>query len=273
MSRDERVHDQASGVALGVGPARVEALANGHSADDPHALPGAVQSMIAGYSSRLKFWLNGQPREIEDPDPAVVLSDHVRDSGLTGTKVGCGQGGCGACTVMISRRTAEGDDHRAINACLRNLTAVADSHVTTVEAIGNVQDGLDPVQDRIALCNGTQCGFCTPGFVMNAHAFLRTHPGPTEQQMEDLFGGNLCRCTGYRPILHAMRSFAGDFDSSASPTPLCEADPCYPVPVRSGPCRLRSTVCPTPMCRFKVSTSTGRTSIGSGPPRWPRRTS
>jgi aerobic-type carbon monoxide dehydrogenase small subunit (CoxS/CutS family) len=74
---------------------------------------------------------------------------------------------------MISRRTAEGDDHRPINACLRLLVAVADCRVTTVEGIGNLQDGLDPVQDRIARCNGTQCGYCTPGFVMNAHACLR----------------------------------------------------------------------------------------------------
>ncbi len=235
MSGAEGVHGPVGGVVLGTDSAGVEALANGHPADDPDALPDAVQAMIAGYSSRLRFWLNGQPREIENPDPAVILSDHVRDTGLTGTKVGCGQGGCGACTVMISRRTPEGDDHRAINACLRTLAAVADCHVTTVEGIGNVQDGLDPVQDRIALCNGTQCGYCTPGFVMNAHAFLRSQASPTEQQMEDLFGGNLCRCTGYRPILHAMRSFAGDFVPDVNATPRCEADPCYPVPVRSGP--------------------------------------
>jgi xanthine dehydrogenase/oxidase len=234
MSRNEGVHDQAMGVAVAAEPTGVKALANGRPAGDLLSLPGAVRSMIAGYSSRLTFWLNGQPRAIENPDPAILLSDYVRDSGLTGTKVGCGQGGCGACTLMISRRTPERDDHRAINSCLRNLAAVADCHVTTVEGIGNVQDGLDAVQDRIALCNGSQCGFCTPGFVMNAYAHLRNHPSPTEQQMEDLFGGNLCRCTGYRPILHAMRSLAGEFDADLNSTPRCEADPCYPVPVRSG---------------------------------------
>src|SRR5262249_21120931 len=158
--------------------------------------------------------------------------DYIRDLGITGTKVGCGQGGCGACTVMISRRTPGGDDHRAINSCLRSLAAVAGSHVTTVEGIGGVQDGLDPVQHRLALNNGTQCGFCTPGFVMNAHAFLRTTPRPTQQDMEDLFGGNLCRCTGYRPILHAMRSFACDYDASGDSTQRCEPDPCHALNVR-----------------------------------------
>jgi xanthine dehydrogenase/oxidase len=235
MIQDEGEQERAGGAALTIAPARVEPGVYGHAAGDPNALPEAVKPIIAGYSSRLRFWLNGRPQQVDNPDPAVVLSDYVRDLGLTGTKVGCGQGGCGACTVMISRRTAEGDDHRAINACLRNLAAVADCHVTTIEGIGNVQDGLDPVQERIAVCNGTQCGYCTPGFVMNAHTFLRAHPGPTEQQMEDLFGGNLCRCTGYRPILQAMRSFAAGFDPDPRACPPCESDSSPPVRVRRGP--------------------------------------
>jgi xanthine dehydrogenase/oxidase len=209
---------------------------NGRTGDS--SLPARVRAIIADYSGRLAFWLNGQAVEIAAPDPAVTLSDYLRGSGMTGTKVGCGQGGCGACTVMLSRRTTEGDDHRAINACLRPLVAVAGTHVTTVEGIGNVRDGLDPVQHRIALGNGSQCGFCTPGFVMNGHAFLRNQPNPTEQQMEDLFGGNLCRCTGYRPILHAMRSFACDRAPDES-SPPCEADPCHPTPVLSSPCSIR----------------------------------
>ena len=205
------------------------------TAEEHATLPAPVLAMIAGYSRRLSFRLNGELHQIVYHAPSLLLSDYLRDSGLTGTKVGCGQGGCGACTVMISRRTAEGDDHRPINACLRLLVAVADCHVTTIEGIGNLQDGLDPVQDRIARCNGTQCGYCTPGFVMNAHACLRHHPGTSQQEIEDLFGGNLCRCTGYRPILAAVRTLASDYDPAADPTLPCEADPCYPVPVRSVP--------------------------------------
>ena len=202
---------------------------------DNATLPAPVLAKIANYSRRLSFRLNGELHQIDDPDPSLLLSDYLRESGLTGTKVGCGQGGCGACTVMLSRRGPEGDDHRPINACLRSLAAVAGCHVTTVEGIGSFHDGLDPVQHRIALSNGTQCGFCTPGFVMNAHAFLRNHSRPSQQEMEDQFGGNLCRCTGYRPILHAMRSFAHDYDPSADPIPPCEVDPSTPLRVRSAP--------------------------------------
>jgi xanthine dehydrogenase/oxidase len=209
------------------------------ASDGNACLPVVVQAKLVAYSRSLKFWLNGRAVEIVDPDPSTRLVDYLRDSGLTGTKVGCGEGGCGACTVMISRRTAGQDDHRALNACLRPLAAVADCHVTTVEGIGNIQDGLDPVQDRIARCNGSQCGFCTPGFVMNAHAYLRNRPSPSQQEMEDLFGGNLCRCTGYRPILHAMRTFARDYDPAADPSPHCEADPSLTVAGRTTPSALK----------------------------------
>lgn len=205
------------------------------TADEHAALPAPVLAKIAGYARRLSFLLNGELHEIDNPDPSLLLSDYLRDSGLTGTKVGCGQGGCGACTVMLSRRGPEGDEHRPINACLRSLAGVAGCHVTTIEGIGSFHDGLDPVQHRIALSNGTQCGFCTPGFVMNAHAFLRSHPCPSQQEMEDQFGGNLCRCTGYRPILHAMRSFAHDHDPSADLIPPCEVDPGTALRVRSVP--------------------------------------
>src|SRR5215831_7700420 len=233
MNRED-VMNQGDAAVSKTEPDLLGSAADGRDGDEI-PLPAALSTTIAGYSNRLSFWLNGQGIEIEDPDPSLLLTEYLRDAGLTGTKVGCGQGGCGACTVMISRRTAEGDDHRPINACLRLLVAVADCHVTTVEGIGNLQDGLDPVQDRIARCNGTQCGYCTPGFVMNAHACLRHNPGTTQQEIEDLFGGNLCRCTGYRPILAAVRTLASDYDSAADPTLPCEADPCHPVPVRSVP--------------------------------------
>ena len=127
------------------------------------------------YSNQLVFWLNGRKVQISNPDPTVLLVEYLHSIGLTGTKVGCGQGGCGACTVMLSQRdSVTGEDvHRAVNACLRPLCAVDGMMVTTTEGIGNVHEGLDPVQHCIAVNNGTQCGFCTPGFVMNAHAFLQ----------------------------------------------------------------------------------------------------
>ncbi|AGA24702.1 molybdopterin cofactor-binding domain-containing protein [Singulisphaera acidiphila] len=206
----------------------------------------AVADRLQDYSSELVFWLNGERMVLENPDPAVLLADYLREIGLTGTKIGCSQGGCGACTVMISRRTREGERHEAINACLRPLAALAGTHVTTVEGIGNVHDGLDPVQHRVAINNGSQCGYCTPGFVMNMHALLRGNDQPTERKIEDSFGGNLCRCTGYRPILSAMRSFGSDYDPALDPCMKCEADPCFPLEVRSSPVTVSLADLPAP---------------------------
>jgi xanthine dehydrogenase small subunit len=188
----------------------------------------------ATYSNQLVFWLNGKRVVISDLDPTILLVDYLHSVGLTGTKVGCGQGGCGACTVMLSNRDplTGAPVHRAVNACLRPLCAVDGMLVTTVEGIGSVHEGLDPTQSCIALNNGTQCGFCTPGFVMNAHAFLQEEPAPCQQQLEDLFGGNLCRCTGYRPILHAVRTLASDYDATTDETQKCLIDPSLRIQAR-----------------------------------------
>ena len=129
------------------------------------------------------------------------------DAGLTGTKLGCGEGGCGACTVMLSRWDPSSDapEHLAVNACLAPLLAAAGAHVVTVEGIGS-SSSMHPLQSRLAAAHGSQCGFCTPGFVMSAYAALRGRPPGghvTEADMDDAVSGNLCRCTGYRPILQA----------------------------------------------------------------------
>jgi xanthine dehydrogenase/oxidase len=202
-----------------------------------HELSQALQSHLFDYSSVLHFWLNGEEIRIIEPDPTVNLVSYLHEQGLVGTKIGCEQGGCGACTLMISRRTdgESGADHRAINSCLRPLVAVADAEITTVEGIGNVRDGIDPVQHRISIYNGTQCGFCTPGFVMNMHSYLQHNESPTEQQIEDIFGGNLCRCTGYRPILHGMRTFACDYKADADQTSPCSLDPFFTLKVLEKP--------------------------------------
>lgn len=212
------------------------------------------------YVHELTFGLNGQKVVIDDPDPTILLTDYLHSIGLTGTKVGCGQGGCGACTVMLSHRDpATGAPvHRAVNACLRPLCAVDGMMVTTTEGIGNVRDGLDPAQFRIAAHNGTQCGFCTPGFVMNAHALLQNHAKPSRQDVEDAFGGNLCRCTGYRPILHAVRTFARDFDAAGDRTQQCQPDPMFPIRGREAPARINLDVLPTGPRRALHFTGSGR---------------
>jgi xanthine dehydrogenase/oxidase len=197
-------------------------------------------------SNQLVFWLNGSRVVIPNPDPSILLVEYLHGVGLTGTKVGCGQGGCGACTVMLSQRdpTTDAPVHRAVNACLRPLCAVDGMVVTTTEGIGSVHDQLDPTQYCIAAHNGTQCGFCTPGFVMNAHAFLQQKPAPSQQEIEDLFGGNLCRCTGYRPILHAVRTLAHDYDAANDQTQKCLIDPSFPVRSRRELARIDLTVLP-----------------------------
>ncbi|KAL2332174.1 hypothetical protein Fmac_019755 [Flemingia macrophylla] len=134
--------------------------------------------------------------------------DHI---GLTGTKLGCGEGGCGACTVMVSHydRKLRKCSHYAINACLAPLYSVEGMHVITVEGLGSCKRGLHPVQESLARAHGSQCGFCTPGFVMSMYALLRSsQTPPSEEQIEECLAGNLCRCTGYRPILDAFRVFA-----------------------------------------------------------------
>ncbi|XP_014677287.1 PREDICTED: xanthine dehydrogenase/oxidase-like, partial [Priapulus caudatus] len=128
---------------------------------------------------------------------------------LTGSKLGCGEGGCGACTVMLSRydRTKDRIEHYSVNACLTPVCAVHGMAVTTVEGIGSTKTRLHPVQERIAKAHGSQCGFCTPGIVMSMYALLRSNPRPAMFDLENTFQGNLCRCTGYRPILEGYRSF------------------------------------------------------------------
>jgi xanthine dehydrogenase/oxidase len=208
--------------------------------------PAQESAEAPAYSNELVFGLNGSKVVIPNPDPTLLLVDYLHSIGLTGTKVGCGQGGCGACTVMLSQRDAFTNTpiHRAVNACLRPLCAVDGMMVTTTECIGSVHDQLDPTQFCIAAHNGTQCGFCTPGFVMNAHALLQQKPAASQQEIEDGFGGNLCRCTGYRSILHGVRTLAHDYDAAKDGTPKCLIDPTFPIRARSELARIDLCVLP-----------------------------
>nr|XP_036865036.1 aldehyde oxidase isoform X2 [Manis javanica]XP_036865038.1 aldehyde oxidase isoform X2 [Manis javanica]XP_036865039.1 aldehyde oxidase isoform X2 [Manis javanica] len=128
---------------------------------------------------------------------------------LTGTKYGCGSGGCGACTVMVSRYNpiTKKIRHYPANACLTPICSLYGAAVTTVEGIGSTKARIHPVQERIAKCHGTQCGFCTPGMVMSIYTLLRNHLEPSLDQLTDALGGNLCRCTGYRPIIDTCKTF------------------------------------------------------------------
>ncbi|KAM9820644.1 xanthine dehydrogenase/oxidase [Neosynchiropus ocellatus] len=170
----------------------------------------AAKNGEACASNELIFFVNGKKIVEKNPDPEMTLLTYLRRKlGLTGTKLGCAEGGCGACTVMLSKYQTHTQQlvHHAINACLAPLCSLHLVAVTTVEGIGSVARKLHPVQERIAKSHGSQCGFCTPGIVMSMYALLRNKPTPTMADIEEAFQGNLCRCTGYRPILEGFKTF------------------------------------------------------------------
>uniref|UniRef100_A0A671R9N4 Xanthine dehydrogenase/oxidase-like n=1 Tax=Sinocyclocheilus anshuiensis TaxID=1608454 RepID=A0A671R9N4_9TELE len=158
----------------------------------------------------LVFFVNGKKITEKNAEPEITLLTYLRRSlGLTGTKLGCAEGGCGACTVMVSKYHPHQNRiiHHAVNACLAPLCSLHHCAVTTVDGIGSVASKLHPVQERIAKAHGSQCGFCTPGIVMSMYALLRNNPRPSMHEIQEAFQGNLCRCTGYRPILEGYRTF------------------------------------------------------------------
>jgi len=172
--------------------------------------------------SSIQLSLNGEVVTIDNPDPSVTLNDYIRHhTKYTGTKLGCGEGGCGACAVIVSSVDASGKEtHRSLNSCLRPLVACDGLAITTTEGLGTEATGHHPVQKRIADFNGSQCGFCTPGMVMSTYAALMrvadeskggdADPKSLALLMEEGFDGNICRCTGYRPILEAARSLVDE---------------------------------------------------------------
>ena len=165
-------------------------------------------------------YVNGKRYVLPGDASHVTLLSWLRHEGLTGTKLGCGEGGCGACTVMVSSYDPVADRvvHRSANACLLPLYAVESCQVVTVEGIGT-EKRMHPIQEKLALAHGSQCGFCTPGFVMSMYSLYRSRVqdglgAPTMEEIEDNLAGNLCRCTGYRPILDAFRNFSKGNDES-----------------------------------------------------------
>jgi len=175
------------------------------------------------------FALNGERVEVlaEAHAASTTLNEFLRAGRCQGTKLSCGQGGCGACTVALSEWTATGPKTRTVASCLLPLVQVAGRSVTTVEGLCK-GGGEHPIQTRIGHYFGSQCGFCTPGMVMQLYGVFSSKEGgktatPTDVE-KALEGGNLCRCTGYRPILDAGKSFCGGgvAHHSAGPTVVSE---------------------------------------------------
>ena len=145
----------------------------------------------------IRFSINGSEVEVDSPPMARLLDVLREDLRLTGSKEGCGEGECGACTVLI--------DGVATNSCLVPICQVAGSTLITVE--GLAQDArLSNVQQAFIDHGAAQCGICTPGFIVMAHAFLEENPRPTRREVREAMAGNLCRCTGYQKIIDAVQA-------------------------------------------------------------------
>ena len=152
----------------------------------------------------IRFLLNGEEKRIADVKATLTLLDYLRlDQRLTGSKEGCAEGDCGACTVLVGRLHQGGLRYETVNACIRFLASLNGCHIVTIEHLSGPQGRLHPVQQAMVDYHGSQCGFCTPGFVMSLYALWMGNPEPSVQEVETAIQGNLCRCTGYEPIVRA----------------------------------------------------------------------
>ncbi|MGQ9516662.1 MAG: (2Fe-2S)-binding protein, partial [Anaerolineae bacterium] len=144
----------------------------------------------------LRFILNGKPVLVEDVEPSTPLARVLRDRlGLIGTKIGCGEGECGACTVIV--------DGKAVVSCLYPAWKAQGAKVETIEGLKQ-GDRLHVLQQAFIEANASQCGYCSPGFIMSAKALLDARPRPSRQEIIQAIAGNLCRCTGYYQIVDAI---------------------------------------------------------------------
>ncbi len=158
---------------------------------------------------QVKFEVNGEAVDVDVP-PRLSLADCLRDKlRLTGTHLGCEHGVCGACTIIV-----DGD---AVRACLMLAVEAEGASITTIEGLSNDQE-LSPLQASFRKHHALQCGFCTPGMVTTAHALLSQEPNADEDRVRDVLSGNICRCTGYIPIVEAVldaRSHYKDEDTGS----------------------------------------------------------
>ena len=149
----------------------------------------------------LTLSINGESR-LMLVEPFYSLLDCLRDEAqLTGTKKGCDEGDCGACTVLM--------DGKPVTSCLVLAHSAHDSSITTIEGLADVGE-LNPVQKAFVEHGGLQCGFCIPGLIMSATGFLQENPNPTEEDVRFAIGGNLCRCTGYARVVEAIMAAASE---------------------------------------------------------------
>lgn len=163
------------------------------------AREGSAGTRPGGY----RFTLNGEERDVAVPGMRRLLDVLREDLTLTGTKEGCGEGECGACSVII--------DGRVVDSCLVPVCQVEGADIRTVEGLGHAEtEALGPLQQAFLEAGGAQCGICTPGMLMAAQAYLDDGGGTDETDIRTAIAGNLCRCTGYTKIIHAIELAAQD---------------------------------------------------------------
>ena len=161
-------------------------------------------------SDPIRFYYRGEIQTVTDAAPTRTILQHLReDRHCTGTKEGCAEGDCGACTVVVGELQDGKVEMKTLNACIQLLPTLNGKALFTVEDLKQANDSLHPVQQAMVECHGSQCGFCTPGFVMSLWGLYLKHEDdhcePARQEIDDALSGNLCRCTGYRPIIDAAK--------------------------------------------------------------------
>jgi xanthine dehydrogenase small subunit len=159
------------------------------------------------HSRPVRFLLGDQPRELGGVDPNTTVLNYLRRTERRiGTKEGCGEGDCGACTVVLGELDGDGLRYRAVNSCIQFVGTLDGKQLLTVEDLAEPDGALHPCQQAMVDCHGSQCGFCTPGFVMSLFALYQEPGEPDRNRIDDALAGNLCRCTGYGPIAAAAKA-------------------------------------------------------------------
>ena len=154
----------------------------------------------------IEFLFNGEPRRLADFDPNMTVLRYIREvEHATGSKEGCAEGDCGACTAVVVEKNEGALRYRAVNSCIQLLGTLDGKALLTVEHL-KANGQLHPAQQAMVAEHGSQCGFCTPGFVMSIFAGIQDQVQPTREAIDELLAGNLCRCTGYTPIINAAKN-------------------------------------------------------------------
>ena len=158
-------------------------------------------------SNTIKYILGEKIHVVDNPDPNETILNYIRlKLKKTGTKEGCAEGGCGACTVVLGELKNNNIIYKAINSCIAFVPSLEGKQLLVVEDLVTNNGNLHTVQEAMVNHHGSQCGFCTPGFVMSLFAMYKNYSSYSAENIKDSIAGNLCRCTGYRSIIDAAKS-------------------------------------------------------------------